>query len=432
MSDTSTSLRRELLLAFAVLFAGGVLVAGVGIILAYPLLDSPRESTLYLVALLLGDLAIVFFFGRAFLRRFLLEPIDALVHDTRRIAEGDYRHRARLSDAQELRSLAESVNAMADRLIEDQTLLAENVASLERTNRELVEARDEVIRAARLASVGSLAAGIAHEVGNPLGAMLGYVDVARRRARSDGRDPELLDQIREEAQRIDRIVRGLLDYARPKVREPGPTELKGVIHRVRDLLERQGRLEGIDAIWEVEEDVPPVIMDAQRMEQVLVNLLLNATDALEGALDARVAVRLATEPGGAARLPIRRESDPAGINYAHRRRVAPEAAGQPHDPLWTAPEVVVVTVEDNGHGIPPDDLDRIFDPFFTTKEPGKGTGLGLSVCDRLVEGIGGRIVVENRKEGGARFRVRLPAAAEVSAPDATPATTAAGGSGEER
>jgi len=98
------------------------------------------------------------------------------------------------------------------------------------------------------------------------------------------------------------------------------------------------------------------------------------------------------------------------VNYLHRRRVARDPRGSGIDPLFTAARVAVVEVEDNGPGIPEDALDRVFDPFFTTKEPGKGTGLGLSICARLVEGMGGRIRVENRPTGGARFTIRLPGA----------------------
>ena len=112
------------------------------------------------------------------LKKGLLEPVEALVTGVNLITDGDYRHRLELPDGLELRSITEGVNVMADRLIADQRALAENVESLDETNLQLVEARNEVIQAARLASVGTLAAGIAHEVGNPLAAIIGYVDVA--------------------------------------------------------------------------------------------------------------------------------------------------------------------------------------------------------------------------------------------------------------
>lgn len=408
MLTSPTPLRREFLGSFAVLFVGALVLMGGGVLLAYPLLRSPGEAALYLLALLVGDLAVVFFFGRVLLRRTLLEPLDRLAEDTRRIAGGEYRHRVRLSDAEELRVLGRSVNAMADRLIREQERLTQNVASLERTNRELVQARDELVQAARLASVGSLAAGIAHEVGNPLGAILAYVDVAHMRARESGMDPEVLDDIRSEARRIDRIVRGLLDYARPGDQGREPIHPRIVMEKVRNLLEAQGRLDGVDTSWVVEDEVPRVVLDPHRLEQVLVNLLLNAVEIVQGGERGWIRVRVSSEPGPAHRLPVRREEDPPELNYAHRRRVAPEHEGGEPDPLWTAETVVVLTVEDDGPGIPEDELSRVFDPFFTTKDPGEGTGLGLSIGARLVEGMGGRIEAENRPEGGARFTVRLP------------------------
>lgn len=387
-------------------------MAGLGLVVLLPVLRSAAEGMLFVGVLLVVDLIILFLFGGAYLRRILLAPMERLALDARRVAGGEYRHRAAPAGSLELDQLAASVNDMADRLIADQELLAENVASLDRTNEELVAARDQVIHAARLASVGTLAAGIAHEVGNPLGAIMGYVDVARSRAHRDGGDTELLDSIREEAARIDRIVRGLLDYARPREAEPGPVSPAPVVHKVRALLEHQGKLDGATVTWSVAPDAPNVLMEPHRLEQVLVNLLLNALDAVEGTADPRVTVTLAVEEGELARLPRRRADDPPGINYMHRRRVSRDDGGKGVDPLFTARAVVVLEVQDNGPGIAPEHLDTVFDPFFTTKEPGKGTGLGLSICARLIEGMGGRIQASNAPEGGAAFTIRLPAATE--------------------
>jgi two-component system NtrC family sensor kinase len=405
-----TPLRRELLLSFVVLFAGAVLLAGLGLAFLLPVFASPGEAALFIIVLVAADLGVLFVFAGALLRRSLFSPMERLAGHARRIGEGDYHHRIPPMERLELDQIRESVNAMADTLITGQELLAENVASLERTNEELVVARDQVVQAARLASVGTLAAGIAHEVGNPLGAIMAFVDVAAARIAKEGGDTDLLDSIRKEARRIDQIVRGLLDYARPRESGAGPLPPALVLERVRELMHNQGKLDGIDDQWEVQGDVPDVLMEPHRLEQVLVNLLLNAIDALQGTEEPRITVRLSVGEGGVAKLPLRRADDPPGVNYLHRRRVARDARGSGIDPLFTAPQVAVVEVEDNGPGIPEDALDRVFDPFFTTKEPGKGTGLGLSICARLVEGMGGRIRVENRPTGGARFTIRLPGA----------------------
>ncbi|NJD18672.1 MAG: HAMP domain-containing protein [Gemmatimonadetes bacterium] len=408
-----TPLRRELLFAFGALFAGAVLIAGLGFAALYPVLGSLAQGVLFLSVLVVADLAILFLFGRALLQRSLVAPMEALAGDARRIAGGDYHHRAKPSESLELDQLSGSINAMADRLIADQELLAENVASLDGTNEELVIARDQVVHAARLASVGTLAAGIAHEVGNPLGAIMAYVDVARSRAARSGAETELLESIREEARRIDRIVRGLLDYARPREAEPEPAAPAQVLAKVRELLDNQGKLDDVTHAWVIAEDVPDVVMEPHRLEQVMVNLLLNALDALSSSPDPRIDVTLSAEGGEVTRLPKRRADDPPGINYMHRRRVSKDDGGKGIDPLFTARRVVVIEVRDNGPGIPEERLETVFDPFFTTKEPGKGTGLGLSICARLVEGMGGRIQASNVSGGGACFTIRLPGVPEA-------------------
>ncbi len=406
-------LRRDLLLALGILFGGAVLVAGLGLTVLLPVLRSPAEGALFIVVLVVADLLVLFAFASTLIRQRLVAPLERVAEGARRIADGDYRHRIESSNSLELQQVCDSVNGMADHLIANQGLLADNVESLDRTNRQLIEARDQVVHAARLASVGTLAAGIAHEVGNPLGAIMAFVDVAQSRAEQIGADTELLGSIRAEARRIDRIVRGLLDYARPKEAEPSVVAPARVLERVRELIDSQGKLEDVEETWAVADDVPGVLMDPHRLEQVLVNLLLNALDALESVADPRITVRLSSEAGGVSRLPRMRAGDPPGVNYMHRRRVSLDRGGWGLDPLFTARRVVVIEVWDNGPGIPEKDLDLIFDPFFTTKEPGKGTGLGLSICARLVEGMGGRIEATPGPEGrGARFVIRLPGAPE--------------------
>jgi two-component system, NtrC family, sensor kinase len=412
VTSTPIPLRRELLISFAVLFAAALMIAVLGLLLLLPLLpllESPGQATAYVVVLLVADLAILFWFGHRLLSERFVQPTEGLTAAVGRIAAGEYGHRAAGAESLELIALEAGVNAMADRLIQDQQDLARNIESLDRTNAELVEARNQIIQSARLASVGTLAAGIAHEVGNPLGAIIAYVDVARARAAS-AEQTELLDSIRAEALRIDQIVRSLLDYARPRLDESVAHPPRAVMERVRELLEAQGKLDDVGHEWHLDEHVPEVVMVPHRLEQVLVNLLLNAVEALAGRPGGRVVVSLTGDTGDVTRLPFRREGDVSGINYMHRRRVSRDEGGKGVDPLFTAARVAVITVEDNGPGIPDEDRSKVFDAFFTTKEPGKGTGLGLSICARLVEGMGGRIHLDRGPEGGARFTIRLPGA----------------------
>ena len=399
---------------FGFLFVFALLFALFGIVVLLPGIESTARRTLIIGVLVAIDFGALFVLGSAVLGKFMVTPMELLAEDARRIAGGDYHHRIGTSDGLELRQVQSSVNDMADRLIADQELLAENVESLEQTNRDLIKVRDQIIHTARLASVGTLAAGIAHEVGNPLGAIMAFVDVAKARAEKVGGDLDLLDSVRGEADRIDRIVRGLLDYANPRYDEAAPAAPAEVLAGVRDLLESQGKLDRTEMTWTLSGDAPDVVIGRHRLEQVLVNLLLNALAALESTPSPRISVELFGDSGEVTRLPAKRADDPKGINYMHRRRVSRDDGGHGIDLVFNSQRVAVIRVEDNGPGIAEEDIENIFDPFFTTKEPGEGTGLGLSICARLVDGMGGQILAENRDDGGAAFTIRLPGAPEKS------------------
>lgn len=378
-----------------------------GVLFALPALRELGAAPFVAAGLIIVDAALLMLFSGWIISASVSTAVERLATDVRRIADGDYRHRVADPGRPELRAIRESVNRLADRLIADQRRLAGNIESLDETNRELRRARDQVVQAARMASVGTLAAGIAHEVGNPLGAIMAFVDVARDRVAREGGEVELLDSIRSEAERIDRIVRGLLDYARP-VRGPDePASADAVVARVRDILDSQGALDRVDVSWSTGNGDVRLIDQPQRLEQVLVNLMLNALHAVREAESPAIDVSVRDEAGELLALPSRREDDPPGINYMHRRRHARDEASPAS--VEAADRVIVIEVADNGHGIPDEALGQLFDPFYTTKEPGEGTGLGLSICARLVEGMGGRIDAENRAEGGARFVIRLPA-----------------------
>jgi hypothetical protein len=303
---------------------------------------------------------------------------------------------------------------MAETLITHQQELAANIRSLDETNRLLTEARDAMVRAEKMASVGRLGAGIAHEIGNPLGAVIGYLGILRRRL--EGPNVELVDSAERESRRIDRIVRGLLDYARPRESRHEPLDVNAVVHESADLLATQGKFSGVALRLALEEDLPPVIGDPYQLQQVLVNLMVNATDALSDRGDASLTVRTRARPVEALPyLPARRRSDPPGIDYSHRRRLATPAGLVPGDPAAPEGLVVELSVIDNGPGISTEILEQVFEPFVTTKEPGAGTGLGLAVSARLIEGMGGTIRAGNRSGGGAAFTIVLPAAGEDAA-----------------
>jgi two-component system, NtrC family, sensor kinase len=254
-------------------------------------------------------------------------------------------------------------------LAAERARLAAKVAELTTANQALAEARASLIRSEKLATVGRLAAGIAHEVGNPLGAVAGYAELARGRL-PPGADPqvrEALERIAAAADRIDRIVRDLLDFARPSPLEVRPLAVEGAVEAAVRLASVQGRFREVQVVRDLPADLPPVLGDERHLSQVVLNLLLNAGDATQGR--GRVEVR------------ARRQGD-----HVH------------------------LSVSDDGPGIAPDDLPRVFDPFFSTKEPGQGSGLGLAICHSIVESMGGSIDAASPPGGGATFVVRLRAA----------------------
>jgi signal transduction histidine kinase len=257
-------------------------------------------------------------------------------------------------------------------LAEERRRLAAKVAELEAANAALAATREGLLRAERLASVGRLAAGVAHEVGNPLGAITGYADLARTRVLAGRVDEavEFLQRVGEECGRIDTIVRDLLDFARPSAPALRPVALAAAFEDALRIARVQPRFREVQVSVEVAPGTPPVGADPGQLVQVLLNLLLNAADATGGKGRVRLAARAVD--------------------------------GRPE-----------IEVADDGTGIAEPDLPRIFDPFFTTKAPRAGAGLGLAVCHGIVESFGGEIVAANGPGGGALFTIRLRAAEDA-------------------
>lgn len=405
----TTSLRRELLAALALVFAGALVVAVSGVILLLPTFETPLRALFYISFLLAADVAVFAIFGRWLVNARVLAPIERMIQEAEAIADGDYGRRLPPGDTREVDRLSESLNRMAGRLIEHQWELTRNIESLEATNRELTEARDELIRAEKMASLGQMAAGVAHEIGNPLAAIMGNVDLLQRRA--EGREAELVRSTSEQVKRIDRIVRGLLDYARAREARVRPIDVTAVVGTASDLVASQSRFGGVELALELNA-VPAVKADPYQLEQVLVNLMLNAADAMEGSPERRLSIRTTSRVYETpAHVPSRRKDDPPGIDYSHRRRFNRPEAVPRLNPFDSGTRIVEIIVTDTGPGIPAEVIPRIFEPFMTTKEPGKGTGLGLAVSARLIDGMDGTIHVENI-EAGACFTVQLPACDE--------------------
>lgn len=260
--------------------------------------------------------------------------------------------------------MGSTVRRVADKLRADRLQTQAHIEELEQANRALSETRAGLARSERLATVGRLAAGVAHEIGNPVAAALAYLELLGKRPGAD----ELLGRVETEVRRVDRIVRDLTDFARPQPMRVGAVAPGAAIDSALRLVTPQPRWREMQVRVAVEPGLPAVQADEHHLVQVLVNLLINAADACAGE--------------GMVELRAQRQGD-----------------------------AVVLEVADDGPGIAPGDAQRVFDPFFTTKPPGEGTGLGLSISHRIVEQFGGELTVRPNEPSGAVFCVRLLAAA---------------------
>jgi two-component system, NtrC family, sensor kinase len=326
------------------------------------------RSRRILLGLGLLDGALIWLVGALLIGRLVVRPIAELRRTAERLARGESSARAREDMGGEVGSLAASFNRMVD-------ALEHKVAEYEARTRELDASRVQLQRADRLASLGRLAAGLAHEIGNPLGAMLGYVEILRQSG--EGLETELaedlLERLHREIERIHHIMQDLLAYSRPPPERVLPVEVSEVIQAALELMRPQSRFRQVTLTSEIPDGLPLVTASPGRLTQVLVNLLLNAADAVAG--EGQVRVRALRDGDG-----------------------------------------VLIEIEDSGPGVPEPDRERIFDPFFTTKAPGQGTGLGLSTSLGLCETFGATLTLRPSPPGrGAIFAVRLRAADEAAA-----------------
>ncbi|MGK4008613.1 HAMP domain-containing sensor histidine kinase [Sorangium sp. So ce1036] len=339
----------------------------------------PAAPLVRIVALYTGVVALALLvFAYFSMTRLVVRPIDALSQAARRVAGGARDLEVPRAGARELAELGASLALMTGRLRADEESLRAKIAEVERYATDLKSAQERLVRSERLASVGRLAAGLAHEIGNPIAAVLGFQELLLAGGLTKAEERDFLERMKRETERIHKILRDLLDFARPAARgarAPGgagqePTgSVAEALEDVVSLVAPQKVFRGVELARDVAPDVPPVPLSHERLVQVLLNLLLNAADAVPRA-GGRITVRAARGAGGGARI----------------------------------------EVEDNGPGIAEEVRDTLFEPFITTKEVGEGTGLGLAVCRGLVEAAGGSIGVERGADGGARFVVLLPGA----------------------
>lgn len=357
------------------------------------------------VILVMGVLVL---FGSYLLSRNVLAPLKRLMGASEQIARGDYEVSWDGYPPHEVGRLAEALQRMAASLQAHEEALRRRLDDLERSNRALVQAHQAMVRSEKLASVGRLASGVAHEIGNPIGTILGYVEILLRDAKGE-EERDCLLRVLSEGERIQRTLGSLLNLARPGKKSLGWVGLEEVVSEALSLMAGHQGMKGIQVSWEPRGDGHRIWADRDQLQQVVINLILNALDAMGGRGTLTLGVGTVAGLPEEADLvpPPRRRGEPAEADFSTQRRTPPPGI------LLQPGPYAFLQVQDTGPGIPAGDLPDLFEPFFTTKDPGKGTGLGLTVCLGIVESYGGRIQVRSEPGKGTCFTVYLP----VGGPD---------------
>jgi two-component system NtrC family sensor kinase len=306
-----------------------------------------------------------------FLTRSLVRPLEEMVSVSQSIAADDLSRRVHVTDHSELGLLSTSFNDMLDRISEMKSQLEQWAKTLEQKVKErtdlLVKVQTQVARQQRLASVGQLAAGVAHEINNPLGGILTFASLVLEDLPPDSPNRQDLEEIVQQAVRCRKIVTELLEFSREREAQMDLANVNEVLSRTVALLEKQALFHDIQVTRTLDPNMPAIVMDESQMQQVFMNIVLNAVHAMN-------------------------ERGELTIETWHddKRRM------------------VSVRISDTGCGIPSAIREAIFDPFFTTKDPGQGTGLGLAVAARIVQAHGGRTEVESEVGKGTSFIISLP------------------------
>lgn len=336
--------------------------AGVSVSLA-PVQAKIDDAKALVFWYLLLDLLFITIVGYAFFTYLVVRPIRAIGVASERAAAGDLASPITLLPGNEFGQVGRSFNHMLAELDQNREELQTRLQAIERMNRELSTAQDSLVRAEKLASVGQLSAGVAHEIGNPLAAILGYTDLLRDADLEQDMREDIVDRVQVQLERIQKTIGELLDFSRDESEQAAePTELGRCVEEALHWMRAHPRAQGVEFFGDVTADLPLVHAVHSAVVQVLLNLMINAADALHGmggwAGDFRPGVWLATD-------------------------VSEDGSS------------VVLQVRDNGPGISEAAVHRLFDPFFTTKDPGQGTGLGLATCLRIMQRFGGDIRVQN-------------------------------------
>lgn len=347
-----------------------------------------RTSTLGIAGVSLAFIVFASLLVGFFVHRLVYLPLRDLESGARRLSAGNLDQQIPVRGSDEFGKLASSFNVMTDALRNSRAELRDWAHTLEQKveerTEELRKAQAETMRGEKLASVGLLASGVAHELNNPLTGILTFSHLLRQKMPDKSPDAEDLDLVIRETKRCAAIIKRLLDFAREKHPEKKFNDINQVIEDTVRIVERPAHLRDIEITLNLDRTLPPIWIDADQIKQVIMNMVVNAQHAVEEKGSIAISSRRAThlQPGGRTAEPV---------------------------------PMVEIAIVDTGCGIPEKNLRRIFDPFFTSKDVGKGTGLGLSVSHGIVEAHGGAIDVQSKVGEGSTFRVFLPLAPPTAA-----------------
>ena len=372
--------RRDLILS-APLLQNDQALAGASIVLPLEgIYQSLRRSQKMLFIYLFINTVILTFIGIYRLSKVYFQPLARLARRAQDYREDDEMLFSVRKEDNELHNLSGSLNSMLRRISADKEKLRSTVNSLEEANLELKRAQEEIIRAEKLASVGRLSAGIAHEIGNPIGIVMGYLELIKQKDIPDAERNEYIQRTEAEIERINTIIRQLLEISRPSNAGLKVVSVHELIDDIAEVLNVQPLMSGIALECRLEAQNDKVLADSNQLRQVFLNLMINATDAISS------------------------EAKAVNGKLLIQSSLASETSEQPQD-LKTHLKIMFI---DNGPGIPKENIANIFDPFYTTKDPGKGTGLGLSVSFMIVEGFGGKMTVSSAVGEGTTMTLLLP------------------------
>jgi len=370
-----TWLAPEMVRMSAPIFFEGRLMGAVAICADLgPLYQGLRKSERIILVYICLNAIILVLFGVYLLSRTVVKPIHRLLIITDKFEEWPPLFDKGEASKNEIGQLFRSLRMMLKRLEANKKELKDNISSLEQANLEIKKAQDEIIQSEKMASAGRLATGVAHEIGNPLSIILGYLELLKRGDLKSEENKDFVERIESEVTRINQIIRELLDFSRPSNAPNEETEIHRLILETVKMLEPQPMMDRIEIRQQLRAEKDFVWAEMAQLKQVFLNIIMNAADSMIG------------------------ESVPSD-------GLSPKVLGIVTE---NEDDSIVIRFTDKGIGISPEELGRIFDPFYTTKEPGKGTGLGLSVCYTIIDGLGGGIRAESVLGKGTEVIVAIP------------------------